>query len=81
MKISPTQLSQLIKEVALEEKKKSQKMPPGYKAKKGTARGKRLRQLTKQYQDAKKTPGKADDMAAIKARDAYEKTQKKSSLR
>jgi hypothetical protein len=60
-------------------KRKSQKMPPGYKAKKGTARGKRLRQLTKQYQDAKKTPGKADDMAAIKARDAYEKTQKKSN--
>ena len=79
MKISPAQLSQLIKEVALEEKKKSQKMPPGYKAKKGTARGKRLRQLTKQYQDAKKTPGKADDMAAIKARDAYEKTQPKSN--
>ena len=60
-------------------KRKSQKMPPGYKAKKGTARGTRLRQLTKQYNDAKKTPGKADDMAAIKARDAYEKTQKKSN--
>ena len=60
-------------------KSKSQKMPPGYKAKKGTARGTRLRQLTKRYKDALKTPGKADDMAAIKARDAYEKTQKKSN--
>ena len=79
MKISPAQLSQLIKEVALEEKKKSQKMPAGYKAKKGTARGTKLRQLTKRYRDALKTPGKADDMAAIKARDAYEKTQKKSN--
>ena len=59
-------------------KRKSQKMPAGYKAKKGTARGTRLRQLTKRYRDALKTPGKADDMAAIKARDAYEKTQKKS---
>ena len=74
MKISPAQLSQLIKEVALEEKKKSQKMPRGYKAKKGTARGEKLRQLTKRYQDALKTPGKADDMAAMKARDAYEKS-------
>ena len=60
-------------------KRKSQKMPAGYKAKKGTARGTRLRQLTKRYRDALKTPGKADDMAAIKARDAYEKTQKKSN--
>lgn len=57
-----------------EEGKKSQKMPRGYKAKKGTARGEKLRQLTKRYQDALKTPGKADDMAAMKARDAYEKS-------
>jgi len=71
MKISSFQLRQLIKEAELEEK--AQKMPPGYKAKKGTARGTKLRQLTKQYQDAKKTPGKADDMAAMKARDNYEK--------
>ena len=60
-------------------KRKSQKMPAGYKAKKGTARGTKLRQLTKRYKDALKTPGKADDMAAIKARDAYEKTQPKSN--
>ena len=79
MKITESQLRQLIKEAELEEEKKSQKMPRGYKAKKGTTRGKRLRQLTKQYQDAKKTLGKADDMAAIKARDAYEKTQPKSN--
>ena len=57
-----------------EEGKKSQKMPRGYQAKKGTARGEKLRQLTKRYQDALKTPGKADDMAAMKARDAYEKS-------
>lgn len=61
-----------------EEGKKSQKMPRGYKAKKGTARGEKLRQLTKSYQDALKTPGKADDMAAMKARDAYEKSIAKS---
>ena len=81
MKISPAQLNQLIKEVALEEKKKSQKMPPGYKAKKGTARGRKLRDLTQKYRAAKKTPGKADDMAAIRARDNYEKSQPKSDTK
>ena len=59
-------------------KRKSQKMPRGYKAKKGSARGDKLRSLTKRYQDAKKTPGKADDMTAMKARDDYEKSIAKS---
>ena len=53
-------------------KRKSQKMPAGYKAKKGTDRGTKLRDFTKKYKDALKTPGKADDLAAMKARDAYE---------
>lgn len=53
-------------------KRKSQKMPAGYKAKKGTDRGTKLRDFTKKYKDALKTPGKADDLAVMKARDAYE---------
>lgn len=54
-----------------EEGKKSQKMPRGYKAKKGTTRGEKLRQLTKQYRDAD-TESERD--AARKARDDYEKS-------
>ena len=50
------------------------KMPAGYKAKKGTKRGDKLRSLTKRYKNALKTPGKKDDLAAIKARDNYEKS-------
>ena len=69
-----------IKEAG-KKKRKSQKMPRGYKAGKGTDRGSQLRALTKKYRDAKKTPGKADDLAAIAARDAYEDKQPKSKTK
>ena len=64
------------KEILDEEDKmqESDKMPPGYKAKKGTKRGDKLRALTKRYKKALETPGKKDDLAAIKARDKYEKS-------
>lgn len=54
--------------------KKSQKMPAGYKAAKGTKRGDKLRALTDRYQKALKTPGKKDDREAQEARDRYEKS-------
>lgn len=56
-------------------KRKSGKLTRGYKANRSKADQKRLSDLTQQYKDAKKTKGKADDLAAIKARDAFEKTQ------
>jgi hypothetical protein len=40
-------------------KRKSQKMPPGYKAKKGTARGKRLRHLTQSNTRCKENSGQS----------------------
>ena len=59
------------KEILDEEDKmqESDKMPPGYKAKKGTKRGDKLRALTQRYKNAKTEKQKK---AARDARDAYE---------
>ena len=54
------------------------KLTRGYKKNRSKKSQGRLKALIKRYNDAKKTPGKADDLAAINARDAFEKTQKKS---
>jgi len=55
------------------------KLTPGYKAGRSSGDQDRLKKLIDRYNKAKKTPGKADDLAAIKARDNFEKTQKKSN--
>lgn len=54
---------------------KKSKLTRGYKANRSKADQRRLADLTQQYNDAKKTDGKADDLVAIKARDKFEKTQ------
>ena len=56
-------------------KKKSPKLTPGYKANRSSKDQNKLKRLIARYNKAKKTPGKADDLAAIKARDSFEKTQ------
>ena len=64
----------------LEEKKKSKtKLTPGYKANRSAKSQDKLKKLIDRYNKAKKTPGKKDDLAAIKARDNFEKKQHKSS--
>jgi hypothetical protein len=56
-------------------RKKSGALTPGYKANRTPASQSRLSSLTKQYRDA---DTKAEKMAAIRARDAFEKGQYKS---
>jgi hypothetical protein len=56
-------------------RKKSGGLTRGYKANRSTASQSRLSSLTKQYRDA---DTKAEKMAAIRARDAFEKGQYKS---
>jgi hypothetical protein len=51
--------------------KKSQKMPSGYKAAKGTKRGDKLRALTKRYKEAET---EAEKRKAREARDKYEQS-------
>jgi len=53
-------------------KKKSGKLTRGYKANRSKSDQSRLKSLTKQYRDA---DTEAEKMAAIRARDAFEKTQ------
>ena len=57
------------------------KLTRGYKKNRSKKSQGRLKALIKRFNDAKKTPGKADDLAAINARDAFEKTQKKSNIK
>ena len=52
------------------------KLTRGYKANRSKKSQDKLKALIDRYNKAKKTPGKGDDLAAIKARDAFEKTQK-----
>jgi len=75
-KIAKEKDSKKENEELSEKKKKKAKLTPGYKANRSKADQERLAALTQQYKDAKKTTGKADDLAAIKARDSFEKTQK-----
>jgi len=56
-------------------KKKSPKLTPGYKANRSSKDQNKLKRLIARYNKAKKTPRKSDDLAAIKARDSFEKTQ------
>ena len=60
------------------EENNESKLTRGYKANRSKSSHNKLSDLTKRYRDAKKTPGKADDMAAIKARDRFEAGQNKS---
>ena len=55
------------------------KLTPGYKANRSQKSQDKLKKLINRYNKAKKTPGKKDDLAAIKARDNFEKKQHKSS--
>jgi hypothetical protein len=71
---------------ALEERKKRRKkrkskpkLTQGYKANRTQKSQDKLQKLIQRFNKAKKTPGKKDDLAAIKARDRFEKTQYKSS--
>jgi hypothetical protein len=71
---------------ALEERKKRRKkrkskpkLTPGYRANRTQKSQDKLQKLIQRYNRAKKTPGKKDDLAAIKARDRFEKSQHKSS--
>ena len=54
------------------------KLTPGYKANRSEKSQDKLKKLIDRYNKAKKTPGKKDDLAAIKARDNFEKKQHKS---
>ena len=60
-------------------RKSKPKLTPGYKANRSQKSQDKLQKLIQRFNKAKKTPGKKDDMAAIKARDRFEKTQHKSS--
>ena len=55
------------------------KLTRGYKANRTEKDQDKLKKLLDRYNKAKKTPGKKDDLAAIKARDNFEKKQHKSS--
>jgi hypothetical protein len=59
-------------------KKSKAKLTPGYKANRSQKSQDRLQSLIARYNKAKKTPGKKDDLAAIRARDNFEKKQYKS---
>ena len=54
------------------------KLTRGYKANRSEKDQDKLKKLINRYNKAKKTPGKKDDLAAIKARDNFEKKQHKS---
>jgi hypothetical protein len=54
------------------------KLTRGYKAHRSEKDQDKLKKLIDRYNKAKKTPGKKDDLAAIKARDNFEKKQYKS---
>ena len=54
------------------------KLTRGYKANRSQKSQDKLQKLIARYNKAKKTPGKKDDLAAIKARDNFEKKQYKS---
>ena len=54
------------------------KLTRGYKANRSEKDQDKLKKLINRYNKAKKTPGKKDDLAAIKARDNFEKKQYKS---
>jgi hypothetical protein len=83
-------LDKIAKEKQLDEKRKKRrkrrkkrkstksKLTPGYKRNRSKSDQSRLASLTKQYRDA---DTKAEKMAAIKARDAFEKTQYKSKTK
>jgi len=60
-------------------KKSKAKLTPGYKANRSQRSQDKLQKLIQRYNKAKETPGKKDDLAAIKARDNFEKKQYKSS--
>jgi hypothetical protein len=55
------------------------KLTRGYKANRSQKDQDKLKKLIDRYNKAKETPGKKDDLAAIKARDNFEKKQHKSS--
>ena len=59
-------------------KKSKTRLTPGYKANRSQKSQDRLQKLIARYNKAKKTPGKKDDLAAIRARDNFEKKQYKS---
>lgn len=59
-------------------RKSKAKLTPGYKANRSQKSQDKLKKLIDRFNRAKKTPGKKDDMAAIRARDRFEKTQYKS---
>lgn len=63
------------------EENNESKLTRGYKANRSKSSQNKLSNLTKRYRAAKKTPGKSDDMAAIKARDSFEASQKKSKAK
>jgi hypothetical protein len=54
------------------------KLTRGYKANRSEKDQDKLKKLIDRYNKAKKTPGKKDDLSAIKARDNFEKKQHKS---
>ena len=56
-------------------KRKRTKLTRGYKANRSKSSQNKLKKLIDRFNKAKKTPGKSDDLAAIKARDEFEKTQ------
>lgn len=68
----------VLKKIAKKKKTDEAKLTPGYKAGRSAGDQAKLKKLIDRYNKAKKTPGKADDLAAIRARDNFEKTQKKS---
>ena len=63
------------------EENNESKLTRGYKANRSKSSQNKLSDLTKRYRAAKKTPGKSDDAAAIKARDRFEAGQKKSKAK
>lgn len=64
------------KDLSLVEGKAKKLKDPNYMTNRTKKDQDRLKALIDRFNKAKKTPGKADDLAAIKARDAFEKTQK-----
>lgn len=78
VKMSKSTAKKIVSETELDLQKLNENFPPGYKAGKGSARFKKLRQLTNRYKKAKTK--KAKD-AAVAARKRYEKTQPASGVK
>ena len=68
----------VLKDIASKKNKNEAKLTPGYKANRSAEDQEQLKKLIKRFNKAKKTPGKADDKAAMDARDRFEKSQFKS---